>query len=481
MSLSLSPPAPRKIPLPEPGWAWLVAVVIAVAVGWLVARGALGRAGQLQWAWGIDGGYFMQRIWQGAVDPFAERTLFYTEAGAGTYGGRHHSPIVSLFIPALALRPHFTTLLVTQGALLGAGVLPLFALCWRCCEDRVVALALLVAALSVPGFFAVGVGDFRLLAPAMVLVPAALGAAVFGPWPAVFAATVLACSVREEIAPLLVVLLPFAVAERAARNQARWTVAGWVPLLAMALPALLWQAGTMWRASLYQPGALSGFAAGNPDGIVATLRDWSGMLASDLKGDYTDPPRVLRRVMEVGGIAGLLLLRKPLAIPAVLLFWVGAAVNIGVVNPGQVHYYAPLVGVFVALVPLSLGALDMRALGLVGAGVLGLAHWLLPALPVSTDDALFLARQPRGPEWEMASTIDPDEVVLASGWLLPTVAPRQEIYCTCDLSDTRYVEVYPRVDVAYLMVGEAFEQEVRDAGFVEVARENQGILLRRPR
>ena len=465
----------------RPGLTWFAAAVVALLVAVLVWRGLCGRALQLQWAWGIDGGYFLQRTWQGAVDPFAPRTLFWDEAGSGTHGGRHHSPIVSLFVGPMALRPHLKTLLATQAAILGAGVLPLFALCWNCTRHRGMALLLLCAALSVPGFFAIAVGDFRLLAPALVLVPACIGAAVFGPWPAAFAATVLACSVREEVAPLVIFLLPFLVSERARRAEVGWKQSYRVPVLSVGLPAALWHLGTMWRADLQMPGQLMGFAGLDGTPAWQLPLEWGGMLLSDLRGELTDPPRLLLRLMSVGGVASLLLLSRPWALAGLLIFWVGASENSGVVNPGQVHYYAPLVGLYVALVPLALTGWQ-RGRGWfpgVGAGVLLLGHALLPALPVSVEEAWNQASHEPGPEWDLAATIGPDESVLASGWLLPTISPRQEIWCTCDLRDA-HSWVYERVDAIFLMKGDSYEGEVRAAGFVEVARANQGILFRRP-
>ena len=461
-----------------PGRAWWAAFAIGAVVAWVVWRGAVSRAEHLQWAWGIDGGYFLQRIWQGGVDPFAPRTIFWDEAGGGTHGGRHHSPIVSLFVPGLALRPRFSTLLAMQALVLGTAVVPLFALAWRCSKDRLAAIALLLAALSVPGFLAIGVGDFRLLAPAMVLVPATVLAAVFGPWPAAFAATVLTCSVREELAPLLLSVLPLLTAERARRRDARLRDVWRVPAIAVGIPALLWQLGTMWRANLLQEGSLAGFGVVDGPLWQAPL-EFTGKLLADLRGEYTDPPRLLWRLLQVGGLAPLLLLLRPLAGLAVLVFWVGACVHSGVVNPGQVHYYAALVGLYMALVPLALGRADRRV-ALVGAGVLLVGHLLVPPLPVSVREALDVASEPVAPEWALAEQIGPDEVVLASGWLLPTVAPRQEIYCTSDFRDSRFA-LYRKADVALLMVGEKWEQEIRDAGFVEVARANQGMLLRKVR
>lgn len=476
MELSIS-----KTTRGTPGLAWAWAALVAVLVAALVWRGALGRALQLQWAWGIDGGYFLQRTWQGAVDPFAPRTLFWDEAGSGTHGGRHHSPIVSLFVGPMALRPHLTTLLATQALVLGAGVLPLFALCWNCVRRRGVSLLLLCAALSVPGFFAIGVGDFRLLAPALVLVPACIGAAVFGTWPAAFAATVLACSVREEIAPLLLFLLPFLVSERARREQVGWKQSYRIPILAVGLPAVLWHLITMWRADLQIPGQLMGFAGLDGTPAWRLPLEWAGMLLADVRGDLTDPPRLLLRLLAVGGVSSVLFLRRPWALAGLFVFWVGASENSGVVNPGQVHYYAPLVGLYVALVPLALTGWARGGLWVpgFGAALLLVGHALLPALPVSVGEAWDQASHEAGPEWELAATIGPDESVLASGWLLPTVSPRQQIWCTCDLRDSRF-RLYERVDVVFLMMGESYEEEVRAAGFVQVARANQGMLFRRP-
>lgn len=462
----------------SPGLAWLGAVVVALLVAVVVWRGAMGRAMQLQWAWGIDGGYFLQRIWQGATDPFAARTIFWDEAGDGTYGGRHHSPIVSMFVPGLALRPQLSTLLAMQAACIGAGVLPLFAFCWRCTRDRMAALALLVAAVSVPGFLAIGVGDFRLLAPALVLVPATVFAAVFGPWTAAFAATVVTCAVREEVAPLLIALLPLLVTERAARAGGSWREHWTVPVCAVALPALLWQGITMWRADLLQPGSFTGFAGFDVPPAEVPLKMLS-MLLADVRGEHTQPPRLLLRLLALGGLVPLLLGLRPWAVLGVGAFWVGACVHAGVVNPGQVHYYAALVGLYVALVPLALGRVGGRRLALGGAAVLLVVHALLPPGPVSVREALEIADHDAAPEWELVKQIAPDEVVLASGWLLPLVPPRQEVFCTSDFRDSRH-GLYARADVAFLMVGEAFEDEIRAAGFVEVARANQGMLLRRP-
>jgi hypothetical protein len=482
---SVDPPSAPRPPASGPGLAWIGAAAIAVTVGVVVWLGAAGRASQLQWAWGIDGGYFLQRVWQGTEDPFAPRSLFWDEAGSGLHGGRHHSPIVSLFVPAMALHPHFHALLAMQAVLLGAGVLPLFALCWRSCRARGSALLLTAAAVSVPGFLATGVGDFRLLAPAMVLVPATVGAAIFGPWPAVFAATALTCGVREELAPLLLCLVPWLVVERA-----RWAGGGWrdhwrAPVWAVALPSVLWQLGTMVRADLLQPGQVMGFAGTDGAPVWMLPVAWGKMLVADLAGQHTGPPRLVLRLLAVGGLACLGMLRRPWSLLGFLVFWMGACLNVGVVNAHQVHYYAPLVGLFMALVPLALGRAPgerARPRWFVPAAACAVlaVHWLAPPLPVSVRDALRDGAQEPAPEWELARRIRPDERVLASGWLLPTIAPRQEIYCTSDLRDSRFA-LYEHVDVAFLMVGEAFEQEIREAGFVEVARANQGMLLRRPR
>ena len=99
-----------------PGRAWLGALLVSLIVAWLVARGALGRSAQMMWPWGSDSGYFLQRAWQGSHDAFADRTLIWNEDGEGTHGGKHHSPIISLFVPFVAVRPAYETLLLVQAS-----------------------------------------------------------------------------------------------------------------------------------------------------------------------------------------------------------------------------------------------------------------------------------------------------------------------------------------------------------------------------
>lgn len=437
---------------------------------------------QMLWPWGSDAGYFLQRVWQGAHDAFAERTLIWNEDGAGTHGGKHHSPIISLYVPWLAMRPRYETLLWLQAAVLGAGVLPLFALCWRVCRDRATAIALLIAAVSVPGLIAIGIGDFRPVAPAVVLVPALVGAAVFGPWPAAFAATVLACSTREEVAPFVLAMLPLLVSERTRRASGTPGWGAWrVPLLAVGVPAVLWMFGTGWRAELLNPMAsIPGLELGERPLWTVPLR-LGGLLVGDLLGNVVDSPRMIVRQVQVAGLAVLLLALRPWAALPMLVMWLGGCLAAGVVNPGQIHYYAPLVGLSVALVPLGLGregpAGQKRARA--AATAMLVLHLALPWFqgPVSVREALWLAGQERLPEWQLAEGIADNDRVLASDWLLPTMTPRQDVWLTGDLNDRGFDP--SDYDVALLVPDDPWMDRIAAAGFVEVDRRRQGVLLRR--
>lgn len=475
--------SPRS-PAPGPGRAWLPAVGVALAVALFVGVASAALARQMVWPWGSDGAYFLQRAWEATQGPTQRRTLLVLEQGHGAWGGRHHSPIIALYAPFVALWPRYSTLLAVQSALLGLGVLPLFVLCWRATQDRVTALLLLLAAVSVPGFLATGVTDFRLVALALALVPAAVLAAVFGPWPAAFAATVLACAVREEVAPLLLVALPWLIWERHRRgDRTRWAEAR-VLLLGVGLPALAWQLLTSWRLGMYMPGAATSF--GHFD-LLTLPQTLVSVISQDLRGALTSPPPLFVRLLQVLGLTAPLLLLRPLAALPLLLFWFGAGINIGVVNPGQIHYYAPVVALFMALTPLALGNVEasprrrLVAQGLAVA-MIGL-HVAVPfyETPLPVRDGWDRRAEPPPDERALAALIGPTEGVLATGWLLPLLPPRRNLYCTHDSNGADQSDALPMVDVGFFMLpdhGEA--RPVVDAGFEEVGRTRNAVLYRRP-
>ena len=466
---------PQAAPNDSPGWARPVAWVIAAAVFGFLCAGSLGRAGQLLWPFGVDGAYFLQRAWLGGHAPFDQRTLLTNEIGRGAFGGRHHSPLIGLFVPVAGVFRSYGALLAAQAAVLALGVIPLFALCWQAAGDRVTALVLLLAALSVPGFFEIPVTDFRLVTPALVLVPAAIGGAVFGSWPYVLAATVACCAVREGCAPVLLAALPWLVWERQRRSAAprAWVV----PVLAMGIPALLWMVGTEWRAGLY-PGHRGLFDDQELHlGGLATW--WVELFASDLRGERGDSILGLR-LLRVVGAGSLLFLLRPLAVLPLGLYWFAAILHSGMINPGQTHYFAPLVGVGMALIPLSLTGPGLQRrwrLG-VAASVLVVNLFAAPLQgPIRPLDAAARLGAPI-PEAALAADIGPDEAVLASDWLLPTVPARARLWSTTDLGGHLGAPLAD-VDVVLLARGDAWESTLRAAGFHPVVTTRHALVLRR--
>lgn len=466
---------------PQPGWARPVAWLLAAAVfGWLTA-GALGRAQHMLWPFGIDSAYFLQRAWLGWEEPLGRRTLLTNEIGRGAFGGRHHSPLIGLFVPAAAMFRSYASLLVAQAAIVALGVLPLFALCWRSSRDRVLALVLLLAALSAPGFLEIPVLDFRLITPALVLVPVAIGAAVFGGWPLVFAATVAACGAREGCAPLLLSCVPWLMWERSRRlpeERRSWLLV----LLAVGLPAAAWWVGTEWRAGLF-PGHRGILV---DQDLSVGVPAWAfELFASDLRGERGDPPILIARILRVAGAAALLIALRPLALLPFALYWAAASLHSGMINPHQVHYYAPLVGVAVALVPLALtGPRPWPRGARIGGGLVVLGvNLLVPwyaAGPVDTVEAARRVLQEPIPEAGLAvEHVGPGDRVVASDWLVPTIEARATVWSTADRGGI-FVTSYDDIDVVLLSVGDGFEPEVRAAGFVEVARTDGAIVLRRP-
>ncbi len=446
-----------------------------------LASSALVR--QMVWPWGSDGAYFLQRAWEATQGPVQKRTLLFLEQGHGAWGGRHHSPIISLFAPFVALWPRYATLLVVQAAVLGLGVLPLFALCWRATEDRVTALLLLAAAVSVPGFLAIGVADFRLVTPALALVPAFVLAVVFGPWPAVVAATVVACSAREEVAPLLLAASPWLVWERSRRSEESLRESARILLVSFIVPALLWQIGTSWRLHLYMPNASSGFS----DISLATLPQTAfDVYSQDLRGTLVEN-RLIVGQLQVLGLAAPLLLLRPLAALPLGLFWFGAGMHAGVVNHHQLHYYAPLVGLFMALIPLAVsgppnGTARRKHLARGLAVVLVVAHFMVPfyETPVPVRIGWASLGQELPPEWELAERIGPTEQVVAAGWLLPLIRPRRHLYESNEFGDVNRIEILPHITAAFLIPNDNLQPTILEAGFEEVARTNNAILYRRP-
>lgn len=476
--------ATPRTPAAGPGRAWLPAILLALAVGGFIGLCSATVARHMIWPWGSDSAYFLQRAWEATQGPVQPRTLLMLEQGHGAWGGRHHSPIISLYAPFVALWPRYETLLLVQSALLGLGVLPLFVLCWRATEDRITALLLLLAAVSVPGFIAIGVGDFRLVTTALALVPAVVLAAVFGPWPAMVAASVIACAAREEVAPLLLVALPWLVWERSRRRDESLWVAARTLGLGVALPALAWQIGTSWRLAMFLPGATTGFGSVELTTLPGTFLS---VLVQDLRGALTPSPPLIVRIVQVLGLTAPLLLLRPLAALPLVLFWFGAGINQGVVNATQIHYYAPVVALFMALTPLALGRPDAsaRRTHLVrGLCVLLVAlHVVVPFFdtPVSVADAWDRRNEEPPEERQLAALIGPTEPVIASGWLLPLLAPRRHMYCSQELSVDSQYDVLPSLTAAlFILPLEDEAHVVIDSGFEEVGRTRNAVLYRRP-
>lgn len=453
-----------------PPLATAAVVALALAVALFTRHLALARADAMLWPWGQDLAWFMQRAWQVFADPEGGRTLLMNEMGRGPHAGRHHSPIVSAFAPAMALSPNLRTMLTVQAAFVGAAVLPLAAVAWRCSERVFPAALLLAAALSTPAFLPIGFGDLRLVAPALALVPALVGFAVFGSWPGMLAATVLACAVREEVAVLVIAALPFLAWERHQRGGSLR------PLLAVAIPALLWHLGTTWRATLLAGGLESTFAGA---GIGDLLRDPGTVmqvLGADLRGELAEPPRFLVRTLLALGATGALMLRKPLALLPLGAYWLGACLHAGVVNAHQLHYYAPLVGFAAAVAPLALGA--TRRLGLAAAALVLVLNVSLPAFdgPVRIDETLSMTDAP-APPWELAARVGRHEPALVSDWVAPLLPPRELLWMDQDLRDARW-GVYRRIQVALLQDNAPAVEELLALGWREEARAGGVVLLR---
>lgn len=189
------------------------------------------------------------------------------------------------------------------------------------------------------------------------------------------------------------------------------------------------------------------------------------------------------RLLRVMGAACLLFVLRPLALLPFGLYWFGAALHSGGINPGQVHYFAPLVGVALALVPLALtGPSGIgRRWAAVGAAVVLGVNLLAPGLggPIDVVESARLALAPRPPEADIAQLVGPDEGVLATDWLLPTVSARRQLWTTGDLGSPISPD-FDDVDAVLLVIGDHFEDQIRGEGFVTIERRGQAMLLRRP-